>query len=207
MRKGVIFAGGDFSAEMDLKDIISDDVLVVCADSGYDSALKAGVSVDVIIGDMDSAKSDLPDNVKQIRLKCEKDDTDTEACIDFLKSEGCREIVLLGALGGRTDHMLANIMLIVYAEKKGVKLTIKSDDTEIFSVTDKAVVKGEKGDILSLIPVLSDVEGVTLKGLKYPLTDAVLETGKTVGISNEFTQCEAEITVKSGLLIAIKVKR
>lgn len=207
MKRGIIFAGGDFSAEMDLKDILLTNSIVVCADSGYDSALKAGVRPDVIIGDMDSVESSLPDGIKQIKLKCEKDDTDTEAAIDYLASLGCGEIILLGALGGRVDHMLANIMLISYAERKGVKLIIKTEDTEIFSVVDSVEISGEKGDILSLIPVLGGAEGVTLKGLKYTLEDAKLEVGKTVGISNEFIENKAKITVKEGLLIAIKVKR
>lgn len=207
MRKGIIFAGGDFSAKMDLKNIILEGSIVICADSGYDNALKAGATVDAIIGDMDSVKTSLPDGIKQIKLKCEKDDTDTEACIDYLEYLGCKEIILLGALGGRADHMLANIMLIVYAAKKGLKLTIKTEDTEIFSVSGSAEIEGEKGDILSLIPVLSDVEGVTLTGLKYSLSGAVLKVGKTVGISNEFVENKACITVKKGLVIAVKVKR
>lgn len=207
MRRGIIFAGGDFSAQMDLKDVISEDSIVVCADSGYDSALKAGTKIDAIIGDMDSVKNFLPDEIKQIKLKCEKDDTDTQAAIDYLESLECKEIILLGALGGRADHMLANIMLIVYAAKKGIKLTIKTENTEVFSVSDRAEIEGEKGDYLSLIPVLKDAEGVTLKGLKYPLKNAVLETGKTVGISNEFIENKAVITLKKGFIIAIKVKR
>ena len=207
MKKGVIFAGGDFSADMNLKDIISEDSIVVCADSGYDNALKMNVPVDVIIGDMDSVKNCLPESIKQVKLKCEKDDTDTEAAIDYLDSLGCKEIILLGALGGRTDHLLANIMLIVYAAEKGIKLTIKTEDTEIFSVSGKVEIPGEKGDILSLIPVLGDAEGITLSGLKYSLCGATLKVGKTVGISNEFVDNKAGITVEKGLVIAIKVKR
>ena len=207
MKRGIIFAGGDFSAQMDLNDVISEGSIVVCADSGYDNALKAGADIDAIIGDMDSVESLLPKKIKQIKLKCEKDDTDTQACIDYLDSLDCKEIILLGALGGRADHMLANIMLIIYAAKKGIKLTIKTEDTEIFPVSGNVEIEGQKGDILSLIPVLSDAEGVTLAGLKYPLSDAVLETGKTVGISNEFVENKAVITVEKGIVISINVKR
>lgn len=207
MKKGIIFAGGEFSAPCDFDKLINEDYIIVCADSGYDSACEFGVVPDVIIGDMDSVKEKLPSSVKQIKLNCEKDDTDTEACINYLISVGCREIVLLGALGGRADHELANIMLTVYAAKRGARLVLKNADTEIFLVDGYTEVTGKKGDWLSLVPVLADAEGVTLSGLKYLLRDATLEVGKTVGISNEFVSEKVSLTVKKGFIIAIKTKR
>lgn len=205
MKKGIIFAGGDFSA--DTKVEINENSLVICADSGYDNALLCGVVPDVIIGDMDSVKNRLPAGVKQIKLKCEKDDTDTQACIDYLADIGCEEIVLFGALGGRTDHEMANIMLCIYALKKGIKLIIKSAETEVFAVVGNAVIKGNRGDWLSLIPVLGDAEGVSLSGLKYTLENAKMEAGKTMGISNEFESDEATVSVEKGILLAVKTKR
>lgn len=207
MKRGIIFAGGEFSTDTDIKDILTNDSVILCADSGYDNALLCGICPDVIIGDMDSVQNKLPDGVRQIKLNPEKDDTDTQACIDFLADEGCGEIILLGALGGRIDHQMANIMLTIYAAKKGVKLVIKDGKTEMFAVENSAKIKGEAGDWLSLIPILGDVEGVSLSGLKYTLENARLEAGKTVGISNEFVNETAEISLKKGLILAVKTKR
>lgn len=207
MKRGVIFAGGDFSAPADLEEILAETSVIVCADSGFDSAVSTGAKPDVIIGDMDSVKSQLPEDTNIIKLKCEKDDTDTEAAIDYLINAGCDEIVLLGALGGRVDHELANIMLTVYATKKGARLIIKSQNTEIILVEKYAEIKGEKGDYLTLIPITTDADGVTLSGLKYPLDGATLEVGKTVGVSNEFISDKASITVKKGLIVVIKTRR
>ena len=207
MKRGIIFAGGELSLPANFEDIFNESTCIVCADSGFDSAARLGVMPDVIIGDMDSVERNLPDGVKQIKLNCEKDDTDTEACINYLIKQGCKEIVLLCALGGRKDHELANIMLTVYAAKQGVKLTLKSGDTEVFAITDFAQISGEIGDWLSLIPVLDDAEGVTLSGLKYPLENACLKAGKTVGISNEFICKKATVSVEKGIIIAIKTKR
>ena len=207
MKRGIIFAGGEFSLPAEFESILKSSILTVCADSGYDNAVKAGVIPDVIIGDMDSVKRSLPEGIKQIKLKCEKDDTDTQACIDYLADAGCDEMVLVGALGGRIDHALANIMLVIYAAKKGARLIIKSENTEIVPVDSFAEISGEKGDWLSIIPVMGDAEGVTLSGLKYPLDNATLEAGKTVGISNEFVCEKATIRVKKGLVTAIKTKR
>ena len=207
MKKGIIFAGGDFSVPQNLNDVLKEQPVIVCADSGYDNAVRLGIVPDVIIGDMDSVKLDLPQTVNRIKLNCEKDDTDTQVCIDYLIEQGCDEIILLCALGGRQDHLLANIMLTVYTAKRGVKLIIKSSVADIFAITGRVEISGEKGDWLSLIPVLSDAEGVTLSGLKYPLKDAILEAGKTMGISNEFVSEKATVTVKKGLIIAVKTKR
>lgn len=207
MKRGVVFAGGEFSLPANIDDILKEQSIIVCADSGYDSAAKIGVVPDVIIGDMDSVEKNLPNGAKQIKLNINKDDTDTEACINYLIEEGYSDITLICALGGRKDHELANIMLMVYAAKRGVNLTIKSSNTEMFAVTDFLTVSGKIGDWLSLIPVFGDAEGVTLSGLKYPLENGCLSVGKTVGISNEFIKNQITIKVKKGLVIAIKTKR
>ena len=207
MKRGVIFAGGKCSLPVNLSEILDGADFIACADSGYDLAVKNGIVPDIIIGDMDSVQRKLPEGVRFIKLKCEKDDTDTEACIDFLINEGCDEIVLLGGLVGRCDHELANIMLTVYAAKRGAKLVIKSADTEIFAIEVQAKVFGEVGDLLSLLPVCGDAEGVSLSGLKYKLSGETLKIGKTVGISNEFICEKAEIKIEKGLVIAVKTKR
>ena len=207
MKKGIVFAGGEFSLPADIKDILNKSDCTVCADSGFDRAVNLGVRPHAVIGDMDSVERKLPGETELIRLNCEKDDTDTEACINYLIEKGCKEITLLCALGGRKDHELANIMLTVYAAKKGVKLTIRSGDTEIFAVDGQSIICGKTGDLLSLVPVFGDAEGVSLSGLKYPLENACLEAGKTVGISNEFVCDTATVSVEKGMLIAIKTKR
>ena len=78
---------------------------------------------------------------------------------------------------------------------------------DIILVEKSAEISGEKGDILTLIPLLSDAEGVTLSGLKYPLAGATLEVGKTVGVSNEFLRGKASITIQKGSILAIKTRR
>lgn len=203
MKRGIIFAGGEFA----VNDIVTDNSIIVCADSGYDSAILCGITPNVVIGDMDSVKNHLPDGIEKIKLNCEKDDTDTQAAIDYLCDKGCSEILLLGALGGRIDHEIGNIMLTVYALKKGVKLTIKDDKTEIFAVEKEAEFEGDEGDIVSIIPIEKNAEGVTLSGLKYTLKNATMQVGKTLGISNEFLGGKAKITVKKGIVLVIKVKR
>lgn len=207
MKRGIIFAGGDFSLPADFKEITDNADFTVCADSGYDNAVRAAVVPDVIIGDMDSVGRSLPGNTEIIKLKCEKDDTDTEASIDYLIEKGCSEIVLLCALGGRLDHELANIMLTVYAAKRGAKLIVKSENTEILLIENHAEITGQKGDLLTLLPLLGDAEGVTLSGLKYPLEGATLHAGKTVGVSNEFVGGKAEVRLEKGLILTIKTKR
>ncbi len=207
MKKGVIFAGGVMPEKLNIQEIIGKDDFVICADSGYDNALSAGVVPEIVIGDMDSVNSRIDESVKKITLKCEKDETDTQVCIDYLAEKGFTSAVVIAALGGRYDHELANIMLLIYAEEKGVNLTLVDDNTEIFLVKGRRMVNGKKGDILSLVPVEQEAVGVTLSGLKYPLLEKNLKIGHTIGISNEFLADQAEINIKKGTLVAIKTKR
>ena len=106
--KALIFSGGDFSALPDNIDI-NEYKLVIAADSGYISAKDAGVVPHIVIGDFDSFPEDLVTAEKIIRLNPVKDMTDTQEAIDEAITRGADFITILGALGGRIDHTLANI--------------------------------------------------------------------------------------------------
>jgi thiamine pyrophosphokinase len=57
-----------------------------------------------------------------------------------------------------------------------------------------------KGQIVSLIP-LGKVEGITTKGLKFPLNDETLEIGFREGASNAILQKQFSIEIKNGILL------
>ena len=100
--------------------------LIIAADSGCESLRAFGIAPDYVMGDMDSfaasrAKEMFPD-AELIEFPPEKDYTDTKICLDFAIEKGCRDIVIMGGLGGRIDHTLANINLLRYDARKGIKL-------------------------------------------------------------------------------------
>ena len=102
--------------EGDLAEIAApeEDSFVICADGGYGKALEAGIKPDIVIGDLDSsADTSIPDDIPLIRLQVEKDVTDTDSCLEYALEQGFSSIFIIGGLGGRCDHSIANIQNIV----------------------------------------------------------------------------------------------
>lgn len=202
--KALIFSGGEFSELPPYVDI-NEYGLIIAADSGYLSATESGVTPHIVIGDFDSFPKNLVTAEKIICLNPVKDMTDTQEAIDEAVLRGATEITILGALGGRIDHTLANIHLLKYAKTKGARAEISDVDTSIFLAGNKCSVAARMGFCLSLIP-LTDCEGVSISGVFYPLENASLPVGNPYGISNEFTQNEAHISVSSGDLLIMLCK-
>ena len=177
---------------------------VIACDAGYIHAQRADIVPDVIIGDFDSYLGDLPGGVEIIRTKPEKDDTDTMMALKLAIRRGYRRIMLVGALGGRVDHMLANISLIAFAATKGADLQIVDGHHQIFAVRDgRRRVPRSSWRNISVFAFDTECTGVTLRGMKYPLEGAVLTNTFALGVSNEFTEDIAEISVESGILIVV----
>jgi len=114
------------------------------------------------------------------------------------------EIWILGALGGRLDHSLANISLLVICAKEGVEARIIDETCEIFIVDQYRVIDGQKGETISLLPLSSQVTGITLTGFEYPLFQGKMEIGEPCGISNRFMDEKGTISVESGYLLVIR---
>lgn len=200
----LIFSGGSFSGFPQDFDK-SKYNLVIAADSGYLSAAESGILPDIVIGDFDSCPENLVNAKKIIRLNPVKDATDTQEAIDIAHSHGAKKITILGALGGRIDHTLANIHLLKYARLKGISLEIEDPNTYITLAGEDTHIPARDGFCLSLIP-LTDCEGVSVSGVYYPLEEAAMPVGIPYGISNEFTENNAHISVKSGDLLVMLCK-
>ena len=207
--KAVIVSGGKFENSEFYREILRGKY-IICADGGIYLLQKLNIKPDMFLGDFDSCnfdeieKSGFLDECKDIKkFKIEKNATDTHIAVDFAVEKGFRDITLIGALGGRIDHSLANIMLLKYMLEKGVKGPVLNEKNKVF-LPDKSIkIPPEHGRRLSLVPLTENVCGVTLKGLKYPLCDFTLTMGDSIGISNEFTDTDAEIIFEKGLLLVI----
>lgn len=199
----LIFSGGEFSLPENFD--IKEYDLVIAADSGYLSAIDAGVTPDIFVGDFDSVEKDMISSKEVIRLYPVKDMTDTQEALDDAISKGAKRVTILGALGGRIDHTLANLHLLKYAKEKGVTSEIIDKNSYITIVDKELNIKKREGFCLSLIP-LTDCTGVCAEGVFYTLEDAALPVGNPYGISNEFTDSTAKIKVKSGDLLVMLCK-
>ncbi len=198
MRRALIVAAGNTEG---IKLNLSYD-LIIAADGGYDNAVALGLNPGLFIGDMDSAKGNVSE-IEAIKLPVEKDFTDTEAAIEKAIELGFRHIDIIGAIGTRFDHSMANACLLKkYTENDG-KIRILDSNNEIFAVKGKCVINGRKGETLSLLPLDTKISGLTLKGVYYPLENADIGIGTTLTVSNVITADEAEISVREGIVLAI----
>jgi len=199
----VIVLGGELPGPALLRSCAEECDLTIAADRGLAAFARAGLMPDLLVGDMDSVDASLLERfggVEQRRLNCIKDDTDGVDAMDIAIARGAQRITLLGALGGRLDHALANLMLLVRAQNHGVSAQILDESVRIIRVDGSAVLHGAKGDTVSLLP-LGQAEGVSLEGFFYPLSDHTLNSDHPLGVSNVVTHEEARVSVRTGDLL------
>ncbi len=174
------------------------DVLIA-ADAGYARIDDKSV-IDVVVGDFDSLGY-VPDAEKVIKLRREKDDTDTDSAAKYAMQAGAEEIVFYGCLGGKLDHALANLQLGTRLARAGVKVRFVSKGFDVYFVREReelSLPAREKGRVSVFSP--DETRGVVIRGLKYTLGDATLTNSYALGVSNEFTGFAATISAKEGIL-------
>ena len=130
-------------------------------------------------------------------------ETDLEMALRYAVGRGIRRMRILGALGGRLDQTLANILLLTLPVLEQVEAHIVEGHQTAWLIRGADEVQGAAGDTLSLIALCRDARGVTTEGLEYPLVDATLPFGLSLGVSNVLTGQRASIVVREGLLLAI----
>jgi thiamine pyrophosphokinase len=199
MNKCVIIGSAPVEDEDILSQIEPNDSFIICADGGLDIALKNKITPDLIIGDFDSVKSELPEDIEIIRLSTEKDDTDMMAAIKEGIARGYREFVLICALGWRFDHSFANLCALQYLSSQGCKAVIATKDCRVFLLTSGKLTLSElKGSTVSVFPFGGDSCIVSYEGMKYPLVEARLASDSPIGVSNVIIGDDAQIVIHSG---------
>lgn len=203
----IIFTGGDFDFEKSAKELLHKNYYVICADKGYDYALKCGFSPDVVIGDLDSVSMNSEFSCEVIKYAKEKDDTDTMLAVKLALEKGFKDITLFGVFGGRLDHTFANIQSLAYIYEHGAVGRLVSDNEFVFLLIDSRIqINRKEKTSLSLFSFSEKCVGVTLRGVGYPLTDYELIQSFPIGISNEIVDEYADISLKSGKMLVIQSK-
>lgn len=199
--RAVIICGGNVGEY--ITDYIKPDDFVICADSGYDRAMKFGIKPDIVIGDMDSVTA-VPAEENKIIYPARKDFTDSELAVLYAKEHNYGEILMFGMIGTRMDHSLANITLL--KQTRGIKAVIIDANNEIYLLEGEITVSGNVGDTVSIVPFEGDISGVTTSGLDYPLCDGTIKCGTSLGVSNVMTEKNCKITIKNGSAFIIRSK-
>lgn len=181
--------------------VLENDI-VICADASYIKAAEHGITPDYIIGDFDSGSRPKNANCEIIEYPSEKDDTDTMLCVKKAIELGCKDIVIVGGIGGRLDHTLANISALLYADERDVKAILNGSGNKAFIVSSDALIKKEENTYISFFPITATA-CISLAGTKYKASDLTIEQSFPIGTSNEITEDFAEITIHNGKILAV----
>lgn len=177
---------------------------VITADRGHEYAEIFGLSPDIKIGDFDSSSSPNQDSSEVITLPSEKNMTDTEAALDIAATKHPSIITILGGLGGRFDHTMGNIALL---SKYDLPIEIIDSQNMVTLATPGEYIFKNRGyKYISLIPYTSNVSGVNISGVKYPLSDTTLLNSSTLGISNEIISEKCILSFEDGKLLVCQSK-
>lgn len=200
-----IFAGAEIHDYESIS--LPENSHIICADGGYIHSQKLNLTPEIVIGDFDTLDRAVIKEQNNISYPVEKDDTDTMLAVKYALEHGYTDISIYGALGGRIDHTIANIQTILYIQSNGGRSTIYGD-TEVLTVVESSSRKFPKKDgyYFSVFSLSETSEGVTLKGVKYPLSDTILTNSFPIGVSNEITADFCSLEVKSGILLVIYAK-
>lgn len=197
-----IVGAGDFSPR-DLEP--KDGDFVIAADGGLLPLLSLGVKPDLLIGDLDSLGGErlIPAEVPLRRLRPEKDDTDTAVSLQTAYDLGYRDFRLYGCSGGRADLLLSNYQLMGQYSRMGAGLWLVAPDYDAYALTNGTLVLPHRarGTTVSVFCHGERAEGVTLKGLKYPLDAYTLTCDRPLGVSNEHLDGAASVAVENGTLL------
>jgi thiamine pyrophosphokinase len=132
-----------------------------------------------------------------------KDATDLELAM-LVAADLADELLIIDGGTGRLDQSFGNLMLLASARFADVHLTAIVGDASITVVRSERDLVGSPGDAVSLFAVASPAEGVTTRGLRWPLEDSVLVPGSTLGVSNVMLGEQATVTVEAGVVLAVQ---
>lgn len=214
MTRIVILANGEPPTSDDLQRWLRPGDDLICADGGARTALRHGLRPQVVIGDFDSLDESerealVAGGAQMLRHPPAKDETDLElALLHAVERAPGGQIVVLGALGGRIDHALANMLLLAMPALRGCDVCIAHGRDRIAlidarHVPAEHVVDGVAGDTVSLLPFGGAAHGIHTVGLRYPLHGESLFVGPARGVSNVLLDARAVVRVDAGMLLCV----
>ena len=211
--KILIITGGKINKNFAKKYLKSNKYdIIIAVDKGLETIDYLKLQPQYVLGDFDSVNTKILEkykkqNIKIIKLNPEKDLTDTHSAIDLALKLKSTEITILGAIGTRLDHTIANIHILKQALDKNIKAKIVNEKNERELIDKEIIIKKDDNyKYVSIIPLTTQVTGITIEGMKYIINDYTLSIGDSLGVSNEQIDKDAKISIKIGILVVIKSK-
>ena len=209
----LIFANGIIEEVEWIRPYLTPNNYIIAANGGSRHLHRLETLPNLLIGDLDSISTPIRQwldtgDTSIIGHRPAKNETDLElALLHAVQKFPAAPVLLFGMVGGRLDQTLANILLLTHPALRGHSIRIMRQEEEAWLITDDAVIRGDTGDTVSLIPLGGDAHIRTTTGLQWPLQDEPLLFGPARGISNTLTADTARITIESGLLLCVHRKQ
>ena len=214
MIKTLIVSGGSIN-EVFFKELILKNKYdnIIASDKGLETLDEFNIKPNYIIGDFDSINLEVlnkyldDDTINITRLNPIKDFTDTHMALKLGINIKSSDITIVGAIGTRIDHTIANISVLKEALEKNISCKIENENNSIMLINKNTIIeKDDNYKYISLIPLTSTVSGITLKGFKYSLNNSKIKIGQSIGVSNEQIEQKGKIEIKKGILIVLRTK-
>ena len=207
----LIFANGIIDEVAWIRPYLTQATAVWAADGGSRHLFRLNHLPDRVIGDMDSLEPELQAWLTDHQVPFDqhppkKDETDLELALLMAAEEAASEIWLFGLLGGRLDQMVANIFLLSHPALAGKTVKLITPTEQAWLVREQTDIVGRVGDLVSLIPLNGDAQGVSTEGLEWTLRAETLRFGQARGVSNQLMGEKATVTVEDGLLLCIHTR-
>jgi len=205
----VIFGNGPMNDYTLARQSLREGDFIVCCDGGTKHTYAMQITPHLILGDFDSSDSSTTAHYKDAGVPfavfpVEKDFTDMELAMQHALDAHADEILILAGTGGRLDHTLANMHVLLQALERGISATLIDEQNTIRAMQNEITLHAPVGTLVSLVPADSIVTGVTTENLYYPLRQETLCAGETRGISNVMTDTYAVVRAESGRLFVIQ---
>jgi thiamine pyrophosphokinase len=207
----LVFANGIIEDVEWIRPYLPNATATIAADGGTHHLHKLNHAPNIIIGDQDSLTNDQKQWLQQngtqfITHSPAKHETDIELALLYAAKHFSEEILLFGALGGRLDQTLANILLLTHPQLNGRSIKLLTSQETAWLVDTSTTIHGQTGDTLSLIPLNGDVQIERTSGLQWPLQYDTLSFGLARGISNVLIKPIATVTIQTGVLLCIHTR-
>lgn len=193
----LVLANGAPPAPLLLERLCGESDLFLAADGAANRLAELDLPPHIILGDFDSLTDEARGRLVTAELveAADQEASDLDKALEYLLRRGAKRVTITGASGGRLDHFLANVSLLLkYADALDIRIV--EDQGSLVLLRDTVEIEGAEGDIVSIV-VFESVHGVTTEGLAWPLADATLLPGSR-GVSNWLAGASARITVREG---------
>ena len=203
-RRAVIIGGAPVADYARVRGFLRPDDFCIYCDSGLNHMEGLRAAPDLVIGDFDShVNPHLP--AETIVLPRAKDDTDTFYAAKEAAGRGFEEFLLIGVIGGRLDHTLANLSVLLWLYQRGKRAWAVDDYSEMEIVGSGPAYIPDRYPYFSLLCVDGPASGITVRNAKFPLEDGEITPGYQYGVSNEaLPGMTAQVSVREGCLLLVK---